>query len=80
MRRFLMLMRQVCMRMVARVRRECGVHGLTLALSGGAAVASAKPTDNTIGGHYVEPASGPVRFNAGLGIGRGMSFTCSEFC
>jgi len=40
---------------------------LTLALSGGAAVVSAKPEGNTIGGHHGEPDSGPVRFNAGLG-------------
>ena len=41
---------------------------LTLALSGEAAVASAKPAGNRIGGHHSEPASGLVRFNAGLGL------------
>jgi hypothetical protein len=43
---------------------------LTLALSGGAAVASAKPAGNMIGLHYGEPASGPVRFNALLADAR----------
>lgn len=37
---------------------------LTLAFSGEAAVASAKPAGNTIGEHDGEPASGPVRFIA----------------
>jgi len=40
---------------------------LTLALSGAAAAASAKPADNTIDQHQGELASGLVRFNAGLG-------------
>jgi len=37
---------------------------LTLALSGEAAVASAKPAGNTIAEHHGEPGSGLVRFNA----------------
>jgi len=39
---------------------------LTLALSGEAAVASAKSVGNTIGEHQGEPGSGLVRFNASL--------------
>jgi hypothetical protein len=44
------------------------VWRLTLALSGGAAVVSAKPAGNKIGGHYDRPDSGPVRFNALLAV------------
>jgi hypothetical protein len=39
---------------------------LTLALSGEAAVVSAKPAGSTIGKHQGEPDSGLVRFNAWL--------------
>ena len=46
------------------VRRR---SGLTLALSGEAAVASANPAGNTIDEHQGKPASGLVRFNASLG-------------
>jgi hypothetical protein len=42
-------------------------RGLTLALSGEAAVASAKPAGNTIDEHHAEQGSGLVRFNALLG-------------
>jgi len=40
--------------------------GLTLPLSGEAAVASAKTADRTTDEHHGEPASGFVRFNGGL--------------
>ena len=42
-------------------------RSLTLALSGEAAVASAKPAGDMIDGHHGEPDSGLVRFNALLG-------------